>query len=264
MKSFINLILVLMALLVSSCSTPELAYFKDVPAGQKFTPEQVSAQLIRVGDRLSIVVHSRDQQLSRVFNLQIYTSYNSSSESFGNQRLGKYHVDDNGCIDFPVLGNLYVAGKTCDQVADSIQGLLVSGELLKDAIVSVDLLTQYYSVMGEVARPGRFSFEEDRVTILDALSKAGDLTMYGQRDNLLVVRQTEGGKYTTYRIDLTDANQIYSSPVFYLQKNDMVYVSPNKRRARDSSEFGSAFMNPSLWISAASFLTSICVLVFRN
>lgn len=263
MKKTSLLFTLMIVILVSGCSSPDLAYFNGIPSGQDFNPKQVSAQLIGVGDRLSIVVHSRDQQLSRVFNLQMYSSYNSTTETFGNQKLGRYHVDELGCVDFPVLGSLHVEGKTCEQIADYIQDQLISMELLKDAIVNVDLLTQYYSVMGEVARPGRFSFEEDRVTILDALSKAGDLTMYGQRDNLLVVRQTENGKYTTYRVDLTDATQIYNSPVFYLQKNDVVYVSPNKRRSRDASEFGSAFMNPSLWLSAASFITTLCVLIFR-
>lgn len=262
MKTISHLLLLLALSSLVACSKPDLAYFKDVPAGQIYSPTPVGEQKVAIGDRLSILVSSRDQQLAHIFNLQVFAHYNSNTESFSNQRVGRYHVQEDGTIDFPVLGRINVVNMTSDEISRKIKNELVSQELLKDAIVSVELLNQYYSVQGEVAKPGRFSFDEDRVTIFDALSKAGDLTMYGQRDNVLVVRQI-GDKYQTYRLDLTDADKIYSSPVFFLQKNDMVYVTPNSRRARESSEFGTAFVNPSLWISAASFLTSICVLIFK-
>ena len=262
MNRFLHSLLILAMMGMIACTSPNLAYFKDVPEGKIYSPTPVGEQKVAIGDRLSILVSSRDQQLAHIFNLQVFAHYNANTESFSNQRVGRYHVQEDGCIDFPVLGRLDVLGKTSDEIARMIKDKLVSSEMLKDAIVSVELLNQYYSVQGEVSRPGRFAFEEDRVTILDALSKAGDLTMYGQRDNVLVVRLI-GDKYQTYRVDLTDAEKIYSSLVFYLQKDDMVYVTPNSRRAREASEFGTSFFSPSLWISAASFLTTICMLIFK-
>ena len=105
--------------------------------------------------------------------------------------------------------------------------------------------------------------DHDKVTILDALSQAGDLTIYGRRDNVLVMRQ-EGKTQNVYRIDLANADQLYTSPVFYLQQNDMIYVEPNTRRAKEATELGISFSNPSLWLSAASLLTTISVLIFKN
>lgn len=257
-----HLLALALLMLMVACSSPDLAYYQGVPAGQVFQAAHADMLKIAKGDKLSVVVSSRDQQLAYIFNLQVVTQIDQSSNNLGYQRIARYQVDSNGDIDFPVLGTLHVEGLTREELASKVKGMLVSQELLKDAIVTVDILTHYYSVMGEVARPGRFQFDEDKVTVLEALSNAGDLTMYGQRNNLLVVRQ-DGDKYTTYRIDLTKADQIYSSPVFYLQKNDMVYVSPNKRRAHEASEMGTTLYNPSLWLSVASFLVTISVLIFK-
>ena len=121
----------------------------------------------------------------------------------------------------------------------------------------------YIYICGEVKNPGRFVIDHDKVTILDALSQAGDLTIYGRRDNVLVMRQ-EGKTQNVYRIDLANADQLYSSPVFYLQQNDVIYVEPNTRRAKEATELGISFSNPSLWLSAASLLTTISVLIFKN
>ena len=135
--------------------------------------------------------------------------------------------------------------------------------MLKDPTVTVDFRDMYFSVTGEVKNPGRFVIDHDKVTILDALSQAGDLTIYGRRDNVLVMRQ-EGKTQNVYRIDLANADQLYTSPVFYLQQNDMIYVEPNTRRAKEATELGISFSNPSLWLSAASLLTTISVLIFKN
>ena len=110
--------------------------------------------------------------------------------------------------------------------------------------------------------PGRYGFDHDKLTILDALSRAGDLTIYGVRENVLVARE-DNGKQTYYRINLTNADELYSSPVFYLKPNDIIYVEPNVKRVKESTEVGNAFSQPSLWISVASLLTSIMVLVFK-
>ena len=152
---------------------------------------------------------------------------------------------------------------TRSQVAEFIKGSLIKNDMLKDPTVTVDFRDMYFSVTGEVKNPGRFVIDHDKVTILDALSQAGDLTIYGRRDNVLVMRK-EGNVQHVYRLDLANANQLYNSPVFYLQQNDVIYVEPNTRRAKEATELGISFSNPSLWISAASLLTTICVLIFKN
>lgn len=170
---------------------------------------------------------------------------------------------EDGCIDFPYLGKLHIQGMTRSQVAEFVKASLIKNDMLKDPTVTVDFRDMYFSVTGEVKNPGRFVIDHDKVTILDALSQAGDLTIYGRRDNVLVMRQ-EGKTQNVYRIDLANADQLYSSPVFYLQQNDVIYVEPNTRRAKEATELGISFSNPSLWLSAASLLTTISVLIFKN
>lgn len=152
---------------------------------------------------------------------------------------------------------------TRSQVAEFVKASLIKNDMLKDPTVTVDFRDMYFSVTGEVKNPGRFVIDHDKVTILDALSQAGDLTIYGRRDNVLVMRQA-GKTQNVYRIDLANADQLYSSPVFYLQQNDVIYVEPNTRRAKEATELGISFSNPSLWLSAASLLTTISVLIFKN
>ena len=123
-------------------------------------------------------------------------------------------------------------------------------------------LDLYFSVMGEVKTPGRFLIDHDKTTLLDALSRAGDLTIYGKRDNVLVMRE-ENGKQMTYRIDLSNAASLYNSPAFYLKQEDIVYVEPNERRAREATPLGNSLANPSLWVSVASFTMSLAVLIFK-
>ena len=116
--------------------------------------------------------------------------------------------------------------------------------------------------MGEVNDPGRFLMDHDKTTLIDALSRAGDLTINGRRDNVLVMRDDDG-KQLAYRIDLTNLQSIYNSPVYYLKQGDMIYVEPNEKKARESTGTGNAFMQPTLWISLASLVTTISVLIFK-
>ncbi len=118
------------------------------------------------------------------------------------------------------------------------------------------------NVMGEVNRPGRYNIDKDHLTILDALSQAGDLTIYGKREKVLVLRN-ENGKQRVYGINLCSADHLYSSPVYYLQQNDVVYVEPNDTKARQSTVNGNNVRSTSFWISLASLLTTISVLIFK-
>ena len=258
------LILVCMAVIVSSCDAPKLGYFQDVQSGQV---QQLSApKLVTVepGDKLSILVGSKDPGLAYLFNLQIVGRYKTSQSdaNLSTTQVASYTVDETGCIDFPVLGKLNISGKTRSEVASYIKHELISRQMLKDPIVTVDFLDLFFSVMGEVNAPGRFLMDHDKTTLIDALSRAGDLTINGKRDNVLVMRE-EDGKQMAYRVDLTNIQSLFNSPVYYLKQGDMIYVEPNEKKAREATAAGNAFLQPTLWISLASLLTSVSVLIFK-
>ena len=253
----------LLSVLLFSCSTPKnISYMKGVPDGVSFDEAE---QVIKVqtGDKISIVAKSKDPQLSELFNLPV-TSYRigSISSSSYSQQISCYSVTSDGCIDFPVLGKVKVAGMTREQIAETIKQKLISDNLVKDPVITVEFENLHFSVMGEVNNPGQYSIDRDKITLLDALSKAGDLTIYGRRDNVLVMRQQNGKKYT-YRVDLTNANSVMNSPVAYLQQNDIVYVDPNDVRKRQSTVNGNNVLSTSFWVSVASLLTSIAVLIVK-
>lgn len=253
-----------MAIIVSSCDAPKLGYFQDVQSGQV---QQLSApKLVTVepGDKLSILVGSKDPGLAYLFNLQIVGRYKTSQSdaNLSTTQVASYTVDETGCIDFPVLGKLNISGKTRSEVASYIKHELISRQMLKDPIVTVDFLDLFFSVMGEVNAPGRFLMDHDKTTLIDALSRAGDLTINGKRDNVLVMRE-EDGKQMAYRVDLTNIQSLFNSPVYYLKQGDMIYVEPNEKKAREATAAGNAFLQPTLWISLASLLTSVSVLIFK-
>ena len=265
MKLNIAICTLAIGVMLTACKTPQLGYFQDLQDGDKKELTEENIIKLQPGDRLSILVSSKDPNLAYLYNLQVVGHYRSTSSANNLQTssIASYTVDEKGDIDFPYLGKLHVQGMTRSQVAEFIKGSLIKNDMLKDPTVTVDFRDMYFSVTGEVKNPGRFVIDHDKVTILDALSQAGDLTIYGRRDNVLVMRK-EGNVQHVYRLDLANANQLYNSPVFYLQQNDVIYVEPNTRRAKEATELGISFSNPSLWISAASLLTTICVLIFKN
>ena len=142
-----------------------------------------------------------------------------------------------------------------EQLANYIKEELNRRDLLKDAVVIVEFVNLNFSILGEVTKPGRYEIDRDKFTILDAISKAGDLTIFGQRDKVYVIRE-EKGKQTYYQVDLTNATNLYKSPVYYLQQNDLVYVRPNETRARQSTVNGNNVLSASFWISIASLLAT--------
>lgn len=255
---------VAIGMLMASCSTPQVGYFQNVKNGEN--QQILDARIIRLqpGDKLSILVSSKNPELAYLFNLPVVGHYSSSTSGRGltTSTIANYTIDQEGNIDFPILGKMHLAGMTRSEVSEYVKNTLIQRDELRDPQVTVDFLDMYFSVMGEVKTPGRFIIDHDRISILDALSRAGDLTIFGLRDNVLVMR-LEGDHQKAYRVDLTDVNSLYSSPVFYLQQNDIVYVQPNDKKAREASTLGNSFMSPGLWLSAASFLTSLIVLIVK-
>jgi len=254
-----------LALTLCACQTPKLGYFQNVQSGQSYDVSKPIFVTLQPGDKLSILVSSKDPNLAYLFNLPIVGHYRTSSseQSLNSNQVASYTIDKDGYIDFPVIGEIHVAGLNRKEVQTLIKSTLIERQLLKDPMVVVDFLDLTYGVMGEVKNPGRFGFDHDKLTILDALSRAGDLTIYGVRESVLVARE-ENGRQTYYRVNLANADELYSSPVFYLKPNDIIYVEPNARRAKDSTEMGNALSQPGLWVSVASLLTSVCVLIFNK
>ena len=257
-------------LCMSSCgSSKQVVYFQDMKPGEtEIVLPEVKAITIRPEDKISIIVNSRDPQLTDLFNLpvlsrQLGQSFWSGGSSVRNpQGVSAYTVDADGEIDFPVLGKIHVAGMKREEIARYIKNELIKNNLVKDPVVTVEFANLCISVLGEVNSPGRFSIDRDQLTILDALSMAGDLTIYGNRSKVMVLRQ-EGDSQRVYGVNLTSGEHVYTSPAYYLQQNDVVYVEPNKVKARQSTVNGNNVRSTSFWISLASLLTSIGILIFN-
>ena len=148
-----------------------------------------------------------------------------------------------------------------DEVSNYIAERLINDDLVKDPIVTVEFANTGISIIGEVTAPGRYEFNKDRLSILDALAMARDLTPNGMRENVTVIRETEKGKQQAYRIDLTDMSSITSSPVYYLQQNDVIYVEPNDKKKRETTPNGNTPYTPSFWVSMGSFGVTIATLI---
>ena len=253
-----------------SCSTPaNIAYIQDVEEGTVLTPPKASAIRLKPMDQISIIVSCRDPQVAAMFNLPTYTrrigeqsnlSANLGSNSNG---MSGYTVDSNGTIDFPIIGEVVVSGLTREQAANLIKERLVDSKQIKDPVVTVEFMNLGFSVLGEVSNPGRSAIDRDKFTILDALSRAGDLTIDGQRENVTLLR-SEGGKDQAYKINLLNAESLYASPAFYVQQGDIIYVTPNERRQRESTINGNTVRSTSFWISLSSLATSVIVLIINT
>lgn len=270
--SWIMLLLLPGMLLLSSCNASKnVVYFQDLTPGESEIA-LASSPAIKIGpeDKISIIVSCRDPQLAMLFNLprvsmqidQAVTSSSSGSSTGGSQGVSGYTVDRNGEIDFPVLGKIKVAGMDREEIAAYIKSELLRQNLVKDPVVTVEYMNLCFSILGEVNNPGRFSIDRDHVTLLDALSMAGDLTINGNRKKVMVMRQ-ENGKQRVYGVDLTSGEYVYTSPAYYLQQNDVVYIEPNDMKARQSTVNGNNVRSTAFWLSLASFLTTIAVLVFK-
>lgn len=251
--------------LFSSCATPKIAYLQDMQPGTAEEVLNTTEIRVRPEDKISILVNSKDPLLANLFNLPIVSRQigtTSSASSSNSQGISGYTVNKDGNIDFPVLGPVHVAGMTREEIAAHIKNELISQDLVKDPVVTVEFMNLTVSVLGEVVHPGRFNIDKDRLTLLDAISMAGDLTVYGKRDNVLVQRD-ENGKKVLYKVNLNSGHDLYSSPVYYLQQNDIVYVEPNSVRARQATVNGNNIRSASFWMSLASLLTTITVLIVK-
>lgn len=251
--------------LLTGCSSPKnITYIQDTAVGVEQPVAQRPEFTARPGDRIMIVVSCADPQTAAIFNLmtpsmRLRLGENASPTNDGN--LSSYLVDERGNIDFPVLGSIHVAGLTTAQISNLIKNELVQKQYVKDPVVLVDFTNLHYNVVGEVARPGQYQLTNNRVSLLEAISQAGDLTIFGRRDNVKIIRE-QNGKRVTYEVDLRNTH-LYDSPAYYLQQNDVIYVEPNSLRAGQSTANENVFKQPGFWMSAATFLMSITVLIVK-
>ena len=260
-KIFVRLSILLVLLVVSaaSCSTyKKINYIQDAQLDTALTMIANQGILIQPMDMISIVVSSRDPELARIYNLPVvtYQAGSESSVSNFNQRLIGYSVDNDGNIQFPELGTIHVAGLNRWQLAELIREKLSS--LVKDAVVTVQFMNFKISVTGEVTSPGVFDISGDKITIFEAISLARNLTIYGRRDGVYVIREQNGSR-TIYQVDLRTVD-MFNSPAYYLQQNDVVYVEPNKVRAGQSTINENNLKSVSLWVSIGSFLSTLATL----
>lgn len=256
-KLSIQLVNLCFVLLLTACtSSKKILYLQDVqPLKQQDIENQYEVK-IHNDDLLAILVNSKNPELALPFNMPI-VSYQMGYQNTYTQRILGYLVDSDGNIDFPILGKIHVAGMTRKELTEYLKQRLMDEDYIKDPIVTIQFLNFKISVMGEVNRPGSFDISSDRITLLEALSKAGDLTIYGRRDRVAVIREVDGVRTILYH-DLRSSD-IFQSPCYYLQQNDIVYVEPNKAKTGQSRI--NQNNSVSVWTSVISVLTSIVTLI---
>ena len=248
-----------MVVLLAACSAPkEVLYLQDISLIKEEAIDKSYEVIIHKDDLLAIIVNSKDPELALPFNMPL-VSYQIGGQNVSQQRLVGYLVNQDGNIDFPILGEIHVEGLTRMQVTELIKKRLIEEELIKDPIVTVQFLNFKVSVIGEVGRPGTFDISGDRITLLEALSMAGDLTIYGRRDRVAVIREKDGKRSILYH-DLRSSD-IFQSPCYYLQQNDIVYVEPSAAKTRDNAQ--RTFSTFSMILSFVTTITSLVVLAVK-
>lgn len=247
------LVLLMVALMCSCVSHKQLVCFRDVTAENakeiNQNKQSQSEPRIQVADALVITVSALDPEAVLPYNLPNVT-YTTPTGSSTTNSLQYYTVDMNGDIDFPILGKLHVVGKTQSEVIEMIKGKLVGQ--LNNPVITIRFLNAKVTILGEVRQPGSYPLDLGGMTILEALGAAGDLTQYGRRDNILVTRENHG-KLEFARLDLR-SKDIFTSPYFYLQQNDVIYVEPNSGRTTANQSAG-------LWVSVIGTLSSAATVI---
>lgn len=266
MKTKQLLALLLFGLCLVSCKSYEsVPYFQDLNDPANLPVLKASDNVLKLGpaDKLNIVVSSAlSPEIATSFNLPLQSNrIGAAGVSAGSSySTMPYLIDSKGDIDFPVVGKIRVAGMTREEVETTIKRILVDNKLLNDAVVTCEVLNQYVNVLGDVKNPGRILIEKDNLTIIEAIAKCGDLNITGERQSVMVIRQ-EGGEQKVYRVDLSNAQNVYSSPVYYLLPNDVIYVNPNVTKQRTSMPIGNSWQTPTLYLSLASFALSMAVMI---
>lgn len=251
------LLLIFGVLILASCgSSKKIAYLQDAETFQDTTSHELYDARIKPKDLLTITVSTFDRDVAMPFNLLMpRLSAKNDLSLTSTPVLQTYLVDNDGYIDFPVLGKIVVGGMTKCEV-ESMLKMKLKDYIKEEPLVNVRMVNYKITVLGEVARPSTFTVANEKINIYEALAMAGDMTIYGKRENVKLIREEPNGGRTIVVLDLRDKN-LMASPYFYLQQNDVIYVEPNKAKARNSS-YSSTF---SLWFTATSVLISLTSLI---
>jgi len=231
-RKFIKtLSLFIILILFFACgSKQDVVYFQNVDAVGSSKPINNYNPILRSDDILTITVSALDQDAVRPFNLSA-VAFIEEDGGYGKTLQQTYLIDTNGNIDFPVLGTIKMAGLNRIQATNAIKDMLK--EYIKDPIVNIRTMNFKVTVLGEVNNPGAYTIPNERITIIEALGLAGDMTIHAERKNVLVIREENGKKKYT-RVDMT-SEDVFNSTVYYLTQNDVIYVEPNNSRVKSSA-----------------------------
>jgi len=255
MKKIIAPVIISTLLLASCASKQQLVYYQNIDSTTFESNRFITT--IKPDDLLMILVTAQDPLAAQPFNLTSSMSVDPVNQAGGGQMQQQlYLVDQNGMIDFPVLGKINVSNKSKDSIVQELQTKI--SKYVKNPIVNLRIMNFKVTVQGEVKTPGTHKINSERITLPEALSLSGDLTVYGKRDNILVVREEANG-IKTYRVDITKPEFI-NSDFYYLKQNDVIYVEPNKV-AVNSSAVGP---NISIYLSAISLLLTTVAIILTN
>ena len=240
MNKYRILTILLAILMLASCSRKNYVYLQDMQLDEKYPFEDKYEAIVHKDDRLSITVSCKNPELAIPFNIygglfKVTADGNVTSEGSSSANEKGYRVDVDGNIDFPILGKLYVNGMRVSQVRDLLKQKIEEGNYMKDPLISIEFLNFKYTVLGAVSSPGTYTVDGDRITLLEAIAKSGDLSARAVPERVAVIREIDGERQM-FMHDLR-SKDIFDSPCYYLQQNDVVYVEP-KYLSKDNEERG--------------------------
>ena len=256
---YLKLLILGLVVMLSACDAQRrVLYLQDVESGSEIVLPDNYVIRIKPLDQITIVVNSKNPELAMPFNTS--TSYNSlngvvTNTNANESSLQVFTVDSKGYISMPVIGDVKISGLTREEAEAKIEKMIVDGEYIADPKVNVRFANLTVSIIGEVTKPGRYNINKDQLTIFEALALAGDMTIYGNREDVAIIREKDG-KSIVMKLDLR-SQDIFSSPYFYIEQNDVIIVSPNKFKAA-TAEIN---QNRSFWISLASTGISLATLL---
>lgn len=255
----IYLLLLASLLSLSSCAKKEFLYLSDMVDEAGYVVANRHQSRIQSDDRLKITVTCKNPELAAPFNVSsgaVTVSANGTVSTPAAGGLDSYRVNADGDINFPVLGTIHVAGRSLQECSELIRDLIISGSYIKDPIVTTEFLNFHYTVLGAVSGNGTFAVDGDKVTILEAIAKSGDLSANADLERIAVIREVDGQR-RLYNLDIRSTD-IFNSPAFYLAQNDIVYVRPKGPKSTDSGKYMQ-------WITIAlSAVTAACSVVWAT
>ena len=250
-KAIISLLVCTM--LCTSCARKEYLYLADMADSAGYAVANRYHSRIQSDDRLRITVSCKNPELAAPFNVSSGAVKVSSSGAVVTPQSNDgnaYRVDAEGDINFPIIGKIYVSGLSLQEASEKIRNLIIEGNYIKDPIVTIEFLNFHYTVLGAVSGNGTYSVDGDKVTVLEAIAKSGDLTAEADLHNIAVIREADGER-KIYTLDITSTD-IFNSPAFYLAQNDIVYARPKKAKGNNNN-------NLMTWITVAlSTVTAAC------